>query len=600
MSTLPDIETPGFPEDAVEDPAGALPREEVGAQADFLRVNSESYEWLVGKIRTMDRHNRAEEVLHLVEKAARFAAIYHTGRFADGAIENVALEIGADLDRLTAGTEESMIPIVHKDGRRRILHVTFNVRGVGGHTRLMHHWARNDENSCHSVLLVNQPNGIPVPPWLFEVVHSSGGQLVVLPPNASLCQKAKWLRAMAKRSADLVVLHTIWPDVVPTVAFATRDCPPVIMVDQCDHMFELGSSVANMLISLRKLESVHMARRRFLSENAVIPIPLVDVSGNRSRQNARWTLGIDERQVVLLSVGRDLKYRPCGTYDFVATAGEILDRQPNAHLYVVGETAAGIAPYLRCAIHERLHFVGSIEDPSLYRVAADIYLESFPFGSQTALLEAALVELPVVPAYAPLCPMLVANDEAVSDILPNPRDEQAYVERVELLIRQPKERIMLGKTLRERLLRDHVGEGWLERLAAVYRQTDGLAHEPRPIPASACADTEADIGLSHWGVMGHSNIYFASTSNGGEGAVLVHGSLVAKWAGDFARAHRFAWRAVRLNAYRWAVWYLLMSIVLGKARSVILKMGNRIERNKQASLKRLTRVQTRIAGRLWR
>lgn len=598
MSTLPDIKSPDFPEGIVENPAGAVPRAESAKQADFLRINSESYEWLVERIRAMDRRNRAEEVLCLVEKAARFAAIYHTGRFADGAIENVALEIGADLDRLAAGTEESWLPVVRKDGRRRILHVTFNVSGVGGHTRLMHHWARNDENSCHSVLLVSQPNGIPVPPWLFEVVHSSGGQLVVLPPNASLCQKAKWLRTMAKQCADLVVLHTIWPDVVPTVAFAARDCPPVIMVDHCDHMFELASSVADRLISLRTLESMHMVKRRFLPGNTVIPIPLVETSGNRSRRNARRILGIDERQVALLSVGRDLKYRPCGIYDFVATAGEILDRQPSAHLYVVGETAAGIAPYLRCAIHDRLHFVGSIEEPSLYRAAADIYLESFPFGSQTALLEAALVELPVVPAYAPLCPMLVANDEAVRDILPNPRDEQAYMERVELLIRQPKERIMLGKTLRERLLVDHVGEGWLERLAAVYQQTDGLAHEPRPIPASACADTEADIGLSHWGVMGHSNIYFASTSNGGEGAVLVHGSLVAKWAGDFARARGFAWRAVQLNPYRWAVWYLLMSIVLGKARSVILKMGSRIEKNRQASLKRLMRVRTRIVGRL--
>jgi len=83
--------------------------------------------------------------------------------------------------------------------------------------------------------------------------------------------------------------------------------------------------------------------------------------------------------------------------------------------------------------------VGSIEDPSVYRAAADIYLEGFPFGSQTALLEAALVALPVVSSYAPLFPLLAANDDAIQDLITNPKEEQEYMERVDLLIRQPPE-----------------------------------------------------------------------------------------------------------------------------------------------------------------
>src|SRR5690606_34285328 len=103
-------------------------------------------------------------------------------------------------------------------------------------------------------------------------------------------------------------------------------------------------------------------------------------------------------------------YRPCSHYDFTATARKILDRNLLAHLYVVGETLQGLAPYLRSSLHDRLHFVGPVDDAKLYRASADVYLESFPFGSQTALLEAALSGLPVVPAYAPLFPLLVAND----------------------------------------------------------------------------------------------------------------------------------------------------------------------------------------------
>ena len=41
---------------------------------------------------------------------------------------------------------------------------------------------------------------------------------------------------------------------------------------------------------------------------------------------------------MLLSVGREEKYRPYGCYDFVETANKILDLQPEAHLYIVGES----------------------------------------------------------------------------------------------------------------------------------------------------------------------------------------------------------------------------------------------------------------------
>jgi len=448
------------------------------AHAAFLRANNEAYEWLVEKIHTINHRAEPETVLRQVVAAARFAAVFHPGRFADGAIENLALDIGTELDEIPAEVSDNRLSVPHKQSRRRVLHVATDVLEIGGHTRMLYHWVCNDYNSCHSLVLVNQRDIAAIPNWLSEAIQSSGGELVVFPAESELRQKARWLRETAKRIADLVVLHHCPFDVVPTVAFAIRECPPVAILNHADHLFWLGSSVADIVINLRTAGSEHTAECRFVEHNTVIPIPLAEPAKQTSRKQARQMLGIPEDQCMLLSVGREEKYRPCGAYDFVATVNKILDHQSAAHLYVVGETAAGISPYLNCALHKRLHFMGSIEDPRLYLMAADVYLESFPFGSNTALLEASMCGLPVVPAYAPLFPLLVANNDSLHDILSNPLHEEEYINRVDMLIRDPNQRLELGAMLRNRLLLDHTADGWLRRLTKIYDETDFLIHRP--------------------------------------------------------------------------------------------------------------------------
>lgn len=149
------------------------------AHTAFLRANSDAYEWLVERIQTMDQQKEAEATLRQIGVAARFAAVFHPGRFADGAIENVALQIGAELDGVVAEGGSFLLPVARKQSRRRILHVATDVLGIGGHTRMLYHWIRDDRSSCHSVLLVSQPDVVPIPQWLPDVIQSSGGELVV-------------------------------------------------------------------------------------------------------------------------------------------------------------------------------------------------------------------------------------------------------------------------------------------------------------------------------------------------------------------------------------------------------------------------------------
>ncbi|MGH9160195.1 MAG: glycosyltransferase [Vicinamibacteraceae bacterium] len=535
----------------------------LAAQASFLAANSEAYEWLVTKVQRLGRARNADAVLETVASAARFAAIFHPGRFVDGAIENVALSIGSELGALVFdGTLP--LPTACRDNRRRVLHVASHVSALGGHSRMLHYWMKHDRSSRHSLVVTNQQQA-STPAWLRDAARDSGGDVTVLPDAWRVRQKAAWLREAAKRTASLVVLHHDPFDVVPTVAFARHEGPPVALLNHADHLFWLGATVSDVVISLRRAGAEHASNRRFAASNVVLPVPLADPARQVTRQHARHILGIPEDQVVLLSVGRAEKYWPCGPYDFVATAGRLLDRAPRAHLYVVGESLPGITPHLRSPVHERLHFVGSVEDPSMYRAAADVYLETFPFGSQTALLEAALNALPVVSAYAPLFPLLVANDDAVHERVANPQSEQEYIERVVELARNAEQRSAVGNTLRQCLLAGNVGEGWLDRLGQAYQLTDSATHQPRTIPISSCRTTDSDIALSMWHVVGDGRTYSPPSLGDNGRALLCHSAFVAKEVGNYARARRLAWRAVRQNPNWPAAWRLLVLTVVGRA-----------------------------------
>ena len=526
---------------------------------EILRANSNVYEWLVGQLGHVNHTKFPERFLKQSATAASFAIQFHAGRFADGELENRLLHLGRELSCTSdvSGTSERLASRI--SSCRQILHVTTKVFGVGGHTRMMYNWIRFDRTSEHSVAVLEQDSSA-VPEWLQAAVLQSGGQMFVFDSNGSHLVRAVRLRQIA-RCFDLIILHHFPEDVIPSLAFAAEDLPPVAVLDHSDHTFWLGSSIADVGISLRGIAREIGAQRRHIASNIVLPIPIEVSQKLPSRREARRRLHIPEDEMMLLTVGREEKFRPCGPYDYIATAGKILDRNPSAHLYVIGKSAAGITPYLRCEVHNRLHFMGIIENPSIYRSAADVYLETFPFGSCTALLEAGLAGLPLIRTPAPLSPPLVGGSDAIEKVVANPSSEAEYVEQAEAFMRTPVLRTETGLTIREQIIKDHVGEGWEDRLRTVYHLTDGMKHSPRNIPRSECHATDLDVGLSCWSYFRHSMIrYHISLS---PTAVHRHHALVAKNAGNYRVARRESWRVLASDFKARSSWRLFATALLG-------------------------------------
>jgi glycosyltransferase involved in cell wall biosynthesis len=503
-----------------------------------LLLFREGYEALVSLLDGR-RKMRPETVLALVREAASYAMVSHPGRFADGALENVVLDIAAELNETPADVSG---PASGRAGRaRRVLHVMSTAHEIGGHTRTLLHWIRCDPESLHHLVLTDQ-TGHRVPEWLVEAVRTGGGWSGELPTEVGPLAAAQALRALARSCADVVVLHHGGHDLVPILGLAAPDLPPVAVLNHADHIYWLGSSVTDVVINQREAGARLSRERRHSRCDVVLPIPLPS-GAVVPRNEARRRLGVPADQLVLLSVGRALKYVPNDGHDFLRTARAILDRVPGAHLYVVGLRENEAARFPTFRPHPRLHLCGPVADPSLHRAAADLYLESFPFGSATALLEAAQSGLATVWQYNPPFDLLTTN-HGLEALLPRFATEGEYVERVCQLAESANERAELGAALAAHVRTHHTGEGWRQELTTVYAHTDRLTHRPARLPHTPAEARAADVALSDWHQYLKRNEGGGTAPRGARQEVL-NMSHRARWRGDHRGAFELLWREMR-------------------------------------------------------
>jgi len=457
--------------------------------------------------RELSRHaarfglHEKEAQLAWLQFIGEFAWWNHPGRYADGALENIAVEAGQMLDSLIPPTMQAR---AHREIKakptqpvqRHLLHVATTLYHIGGHTRLILNWAKTDTSSRHSLAVLNQ-GAADVPARLQAAIDESGGQVFLPRPDAGLLAKAAWLRRLAQvTDVDAVVLHQHPHDIVPVVALATSNCPPVALLNHADHVFWFGSSVADTIINIRQSGARISHERRFAKDTSLLPVPLESKPHPLTRPEARNALGIPEEHIMLLTIGSAGKYQPTPTHDFFRTTRQVLEQNPEAHLYFIGVSAADAAGMTPHSAHPRLHFCGIIENPVPYQVAADLYLEGFPFGSLTALLEVALLGVPPVLALAPTSAVLATDDVALDDLISNAPNESSYIEAVNYLIRHTDERERRGEEIKRRVADFHYGAAWRTHLSAIYDKLARLKHEPRLLPVAPFGKTVDDTSLS--------------------------------------------------------------------------------------------------------
>ena len=421
--------------------------------------------------------------------AGQFAYLHHPGRFASPRIERVLNEMGRDLIR-SARTEAR-----EPDGRERVLHVLTEGYDTGGHTRFAWRWIQRDRARDHDVALTNPL--VPPPGELAAAAAAAGGDVIHL-QGFSLTERAQQLRTLAD-AHDLVVLHTHMYDVVPLMAFAERPAgPPVVFEEHADHVFWYGTGVADVVVNGRAIGRALSADRRYVepSRPVHVPVPVPPVARTLTRAEAKRALGLNPDAPVLLTVGHEHKFAPVVEPSLCELALPVLRRHADAVLVAVGPAQAG--PWAQAAAETggRVRADGTQADMTAYYHAADVYLDSFPFGSNTAMLEAAAHGTPVV-SFDPdpeQQGLLRTNPLGFEDAVVGARDADEWAGAVSRLITDPDERAERGARSAAGMRGPHSGAAWeecMEQAYALARALGPAALLPPPAVVAPPADFEA-------------------------------------------------------------------------------------------------------------
>lgn len=428
-----------------------------------LTLNNEVFDWCVRSGKKALAAGNPEKAAEWCLLAGHTAEIFGHNQLASPQLEALLLSISSLI------TNHPLPAKAHTNNRKRWLHVFSQTYAVGGHTALATRWIELDPNKDEHSLILTFQEIQQVSFNLSNAVKASGGTITALEKTDLLLDRAAQLRSIAYNSADYVVLHTHPWDILPCIAFGINAGPPVLLVNHADHVFWIGVSVADTVLNLRPSGEMFSKKYRGVRQSFTLPIPLpspppIVVNNKIETESIRQELSIPPDAVILLTIGTKQKYRTSPELNFLETARQIIERFPMAYLIAIG-------PEMKDPDWQTLHRstgghvipIGLQKDLVPYHRIADIYLEGFPFGSLTALLEAGAASLPCVRAPEP-CPLPFKSDGTALEGLLTPVDVEAYVEMVVDLARNKDLRTLLGKKLSEEIRKIHCGLDWTSHL----------------------------------------------------------------------------------------------------------------------------------------
>jgi glycosyltransferase involved in cell wall biosynthesis len=439
---------------------------------NFIPQNFAMFNSLLTEAKNLVQQGQYDAAAMYGQIAANYAQLNHCGFFTNPELENLLLIIGKTAIQANHSQQKKLV----SKKPTKILHVSTNISSIGGISRLMGRWIKQDQERSHSVALTRQV-AENIPQNLKDAVSESQGQIYLLNEQVGgIITRAKRLRECAA-DADLVVLHTWEHDVVPTIAFADREqFPPIIYVNNGDHWFWVGASICDLLVNLRESGQILAHQRRGIESqrNLVLPTILEPISRKLSRPEAKQQLGLDPDSILLLSIARSVKYKTVGDVNFASAHVTLLNKYQNAILIVIGAGDSGEDWSEAIALTQgRIRVLGETKDTATFYQAADIYVDSFPFVSITSLLEAGSYGVPLVSRYpydSDNCGVLGSDMPGLVGNLIRVRDIEEYTQVLAKLVEDETFRLSLGETTRSKIAANHWGENWQQILESVYHQ----------------------------------------------------------------------------------------------------------------------------------
>ncbi len=418
--------------------------------------------------------------LSLVRDAANWAWNHHPSQFASAPCESVLTQVGRAHDRSQ--------PRRHTATPERVLHVMTEAYGIGGHTRITTSWMQLDDTREHSVVLTGQETA-PIPETLLV---ASQNQLRDLTGLSDL-ERLEALSALVSE-VDLVILNIHPHDAIAVAACAgARHRARTFFINHADHLLWLGVSAADHILDLRPSAVPVTRTRRCSTDNAatLFPLPLDEPVRDPARGAAlAHELGIPSGAPVSASLAEPYKFTDDTGSRFVDLLRTLLRQESSLHHIAVGPGPT--TPLWRELSEEfptRVHLRGITRDYAAVFDAATFFLDSSPFSSITAALEAAAWGLPVLSFVGESVTPLAFDDLGVRPV--QARNADSWLRTARTWCREPHLARSAGTTMRLDCLAIHSPTKWVQRLERLLL-TPWTLERSREIPAPVAPDAFDD------------------------------------------------------------------------------------------------------------
>ncbi len=372
---------------------------------------------------------------------------------------------------------------VSRDGVQHVLHVVTEALDIGGLTKMLIRWLEDDHRRQHSVALTNQRQRIP--DELKDLVARRGGAVHYIGETVGgQLARARTLRDLAG-GFDLLVLHTYPDDPIAALSFADRAWrPTTALLDHAHHAFWLSMHTSYLVISLRAAGMGLAIDRRGVERerNCLLPIPLDFTERKLPRAAAKQALGIPDDALVVASVARPGKYRDVAGQRYIDCFVPFLREHGNAVVLLVGAGPRQDWADVTDEFADRLRVLPRTGETRVFFEASDIYVDSFPFVSNTSLLEGGMLGNPVISRIVcgDALSVLDCDMPGVASSLIRHRSPEELGAELAALARDPERRSALGNATRQEIRDTHSDDEWRAALERVYDKARTVSAGPQP------------------------------------------------------------------------------------------------------------------------
>ncbi|WP_352400062.1 hypothetical protein, partial [Anaerotignum sp.] len=276
--------------------------------------------------------------------------------------------------------------------------------------------------------------------------------------------------------ADIVVLHVHMFDPIPIMAFGVEGGPPVLFMNHGDHVFWIGTSIIDNLINFREAGEELSGIRRNTCRTSYLPLPLElpDIKFE-TKSIIRDKLCIKQDAVVLLTIASAYKFKTFGKIHYVDILKRVLDRHNDVLVIVIGPDNTGLWQKANEETKGRILPIGVQQDIEKYYAIADIYVDSYMFGSLTSALDGGLNKLPVAALQN-----YNSRTLSIDDILYDSDDKsfnnmEDFANYIGKLISDKNYREKEGEELSIRIEKNHIYK-WCDYLNGIYKKVGEKAH----------------------------------------------------------------------------------------------------------------------------